>query len=91
MLNGQAFCKRCHKKDWRTLTQVRYELDQLQKDLSGKLAERDEAHSERIKLMEQVFCFYNSYHKECVMDLDQGSETIIFGSLLTTFEASIIF
>ena len=35
--------------------QVRYELDQLQKDLSDKLAERDQAHSERIKLMEQVF------------------------------------
>lgn len=34
--------------------QVRYELTQLQKDLTSKLSERDDAHSERIKLMEQL-------------------------------------
>ncbi len=28
---------------------------------------------------------------ECVMDLDERRETIIFGSILTTFESSIIF
>ena len=28
---------------------------------------------------------------ECVTDLDQQSELIIFESLLTTFEASVIF
>ena len=38
--------------------QVRYELNQLQKDLASKLSERDEAHSERIKLMEQVGVVY---------------------------------
>ena len=34
--------------------QVRYELDQLNKQLSDKLQERDEAHADRIRVLEQV-------------------------------------
>ena len=34
--------------------QVRYELDQLKKQLSEKLQERDLAHSERVQLLEKV-------------------------------------
>jgi len=34
---------------------------------------------------------YYEHSTECVTDLDQGSEMIIFGSILTTFESSNIF
>ena len=34
--------------------QVRYELDQLNKQLSDQLQERDEAHADRIRVLEQV-------------------------------------
>ena len=34
--------------------QVRYELDQLNKQLSDKLQQRDEAHADRIRVLEQV-------------------------------------
>ena len=40
--------------------QARYELDQLKRQLSDKLQERDEAHAERVRLLENVsicFCF----------------------------------
>ena len=33
---------------------ARYELDQLKKQLSEKLQERDEAHAERMRLLEMV-------------------------------------
>ena len=50
-----SFCSReDHERLVLEEAQVRYELNQLQKDLASKLAQRDEAHSERIKLMEQV-------------------------------------
>lgn len=34
--------------------QVRYELDQLRKQLSEQLEQRDQAHAERMKLLEKV-------------------------------------
>ena len=34
--------------------QARYELDQLKRQLSEKLEERDEAHAERARLLEKV-------------------------------------
>ena len=34
--------------------QARYELDQLKRQLSEKLEERDEAHAERVRLLEKV-------------------------------------
>ena len=34
--------------------QVRYELDQINKQLSDKLQERDEAHADRIRALEMV-------------------------------------
>ena len=37
--------------------QARYELDQLKKELSEKLQERDEAHAERVRLLEKVTIF----------------------------------
>ena len=39
--------------------QARYELDQLKKELSEKLQERDEAHAERVRLLENVTKFYS--------------------------------
>jgi len=52
------------RNDYETLTldeaQVRYELDQLKKQLSKKLEERDEAHADRIKALEKTL-----QEKEC--------------------------
>ena len=52
------------RNDYETLTldeaQVRYELDQLKKQLSKKLEERDEAHADRIRALEQTL-----HEKEC--------------------------
>ena len=52
------------RNDYETLTldeaQVRYELDQLKKQLSKKLEERDEAHTDRIKALEKTL-----QEKEC--------------------------
>ena len=52
------------RNDYDTLTldeaQVRYELDQLKKQLSKKLEERDEAHADRIKALEKTL-----QEKEC--------------------------
>ena len=39
--------------------QARYELDQLKRQLSEKLQERDEAHAERMRLLESV---RNTFH-----------------------------
>jgi len=52
------------RNDYETLTldeaQARYELDQIKKQLSKKLDERDEAHADRIRALEQ-----NLQEKEC--------------------------
>ena len=59
-MNLKKNCKKINffRNEYESLTldeaQVRYELDQLSKQLSDQLQERDEAHADRIRVIEQV-------------------------------------
>lgn len=56
--------------------QARYELDQLKKELSEKLQERDEAHAERVRLLENTLqdkeCEWASRNEALRKDLRQA-------------------
>ena len=47
--------------------QARYELDQLKRQLSEKLQERDEAHAERMRLLESVRNLFFIFDRELYM------------------------
>ena len=49
-----GFCRATQESLELKEAQVRYELDQLTKNLQESLDERDRAHSERIRALEQV-------------------------------------
>lgn len=61
--------------------QVRYELDLLNKQLSNKLEERDEAHADRIRALEQTLqdkeCEWVHKNEELRRDLRQAIRTSI--------------